>query len=261
MSLEFENDREAIWAVVRCSCYGAAPESFQTRENMDRILDAVGRYTPIGVMTNPHLAYWLGIAWRNYTSWHVRGEARKPFLERSIRYFRKAFELSKELPVSLPEKERHVFGNLDQITIASNLGSMLMNEKLVRDLEAAEKVLTFVWNNTPYCEPSLYSYLHLFYQKGEYLKSVDLALELYERTKQFPVFQGRVPLTSLGYAARAYRALGNKAKREGRFDIAYDWYSKIEDPFTTANDAKILDRLEYTQWAGIHFLMTMSEFL
>ena len=109
----YKDDDEMITALMRISCFGFGSEEDMKRDNMLKVIGEVKNYA--GDLQNPKLAYWLGIAWRNFTAWHIRGDERKECLEKAIYYFDKALKLSKTtLPVQLPLDKRHNSKYLDQ---------------------------------------------------------------------------------------------------------------------------------------------------
>lgn len=193
---------------------------------------------------NPMLKYFLGIAWRNYTTWNIRGDARKPFLEKAIKYLDEALTLSKQiLPVRLSLDKRHDAHYLDQITIASDLGILLVGEKIVRNLDKAESVLKFIYDNTKEYEPSLCWLAELYYKRGEYEKAIKISSDLPIRVKNSLEWKDFIPPKT--YIVMSYRALGLQAKKKGDIDDAIKWFEKLIKSGTySENDRKILLRLK-----------------
>lgn len=237
----FESDEEAISALTKI----ANALKIHEKPDMDKVLATVEAYVD-GEIKDARLAFWLGTAWRNYTAWYVRGDERKPFLEKATAYFRHAFKLAKnQLPVRLLLEKRHYIGYLDQITIASDLGFMLVGEAIIRDLDEAERILAFVAENTQEYEPCLCPYAELYYKRGNYKKAAEVALDACERVKHSPEWKDDILPGPIGIAGMAYRALGRNAKKQGKIKEAAGWYQKIVNlEIATDNDQKILRKLK-----------------
>lgn len=224
---KYSNDDEAVTSLMRISCFGFGNEQDFKKDNMLRVLSGVESHAES--LQSPKLAYWLGIAWRNFTAWHIRGDKRKKYLEKAIHYFDKAFELSKDtLPVQLPPRKRHDSEYLDQIDIAGELGHILVNEAIVRDLDRAEKALQFVFNHTVEYEPCLCAYAELFYKRGDYQKCAEMGLNISERVADSPEWKDNPPPAPLGIVGSAYRALAKQAKKEGKIDETVLYFKKNE---------------------------------
>lgn len=127
----------------------------------------------------------MGVAWRNYTAWHIKGEQRKLFLEKTIDYFKTSFDFAKkQLPIRNSSDKRAISGNLDQLQIASEIGRLLTKEAQSRDFEEAKKWFGFVYNNTDKYEPCFCYYAELFYKLKDYEKCAEIALNAYEKAKK-----------------------------------------------------------------------------
>jgi tetratricopeptide (TPR) repeat protein len=237
-------EEQAISALMRISSFGLGNEDDFKKENMIAVLKKV-QNTEDG-SRNPRLFYWFGIAWRNFTAWHIRGAERKEYLQKAVDYFSKALDFSKgELPIQLPTEQRHNSDFLGQIDIAGELGVMLVNEKLIRDLDKAERVLEVVYENTSEYEPSLCAFAELFYKKGEYERSAEIGLNISDRIANSPEWKNKPPPAPLGIVGSAYRALAKKAKKEKRFAEAIQWFDKMQHlGIASENDLKILEKLK-----------------
>lgn len=270
-----KSEEELKQSLVEIAAFGASDESAYAKSNMDNVLGEIE--SRLDETTSSMVLYWLGIVWRNYTSWHIRGDERKSYLEKSVEYYQRAFDRSREeWPLRQPYENRRDSDFLDQISIASDLGSLLIDELVIRDLDRGEKVLEFVYNGTDEYEPCLCSYAELFYKKGMYEKTADVALEVYERAeksakteweymqnslnnkeldhwdglKQVYVKAGDydwhnlIAPASLGIAGKAMRALAKRAKKEGDTHNAKKWFVQlIELGIATDNDKKIYSKL------------------
>lgn len=241
---KYTNDDDAITALMRITSMGFGDEQDFKKENMLSVIDSVESCS--SDLQNPKLAYWLGIAWRNFTAWHIRGDERKKYLEKAISYFDKALILSKNiLPIQLPLEKRHIAGYLDQIDIAGELGHILVNEAIIRDLDRAEKVLQFVFDNTDEYEPCLCAYAELFYKRGDYKKCAEIGLNISDRTAKSPEWKDDPPPAPLGIVGSAYRILAKQAKKEGKTDEAIQYFQKMKElKVASDNDLKILEKLK-----------------
>lgn len=241
---KYSSDDGAITALMRISSMGFGDEQDFKKDNMLMVLGNVENY--ISNLQNPKLAYWLGIAWRNFTAWHIRGDERKEYLEKAVFYFNKALELSRDiLPTQLPLEKRHNSEYLDQIDIAGDLGNMLVNEALIRDLDRAEKVLQFVFDNTDEYEPCLCAYAELFYKRGDYQKCAEIGLNISDRTANSPEWKNDPPPAPLGIVGSAYRALAKQAKKEGKTDESIRYFQRMKElKVASENDLKILEKLK-----------------
>lgn len=74
---------------LRASSFGLGPQPSQP--DMLKLLEKVEKQHPAS--KSPELEYWLGIAWHNYGAWFVRGDERKPYLEKAITDFDKAYKM------------------------------------------------------------------------------------------------------------------------------------------------------------------------
>lgn len=70
---------------------------------------------------NDELYYLLGVSYRNYTAWYIRGDERKKYLTKSLSMFEKV-------------SKRHSEGRAE-------MGKLLIDEKLIRDLPRGMKIL------------------------------------------------------------------------------------------------------------------------
>lgn len=240
---KYLNDDDAITALMHISSFGFGSEKDFEKSNMLKVIGEVEEFAINS--KNPKLFYWLGIAWRNFTGWHIRGDERKEYLEKAINYFSKALELSKDiLPTQLPLERRHNSEFLDQIDIAGELGDMLVSEAVIRDLDRAEKVLQFVYDNTSEYEPCLCFFAELYYKKGDYERSASIALNIHDRATKSPEWRSDPPPAPLNIVGTSYRALGKQAKKDGKVDEAKKWFQKMKKlGVDSENDLKILEKL------------------
>lgn len=241
------SEQDLVNSLVEIAAFGAGDEGAQEKSNMDSVLARTESQMPS--QASSMLLYWLGIAWRNYTARYIRGDERKLYLEKATEYFRKALVKAKEeWPLRQPLENRHIGGYLDQITIAGDLGLMLVNDAPIRNLEEAEKVLQFVSENTKEYEPCLCSLAELYYKQGNYEKAAEVALDAYERAQNSAEWKDGVPPAPLNIAGMAYRALGRAAKKSGNTDDAEKWFGAIiKLGVASDNDKKIYEKLKVTK--------------
>lgn len=149
------------------------------------------------------------------------------------------------MPIQLPLEKRHIAGYLDQIDIAGELGHILVNEAIIRDLDRAEKILQFVFDNTNEYEPCLCAYAELFYKRGDYKKCAEIGLDISDRCANSPEWKDDPPPAPLGIVGSAYRALAKQAKKEGKTDEATQYFQKMKElKVASDNDLKIFEKLK-----------------
>jgi hypothetical protein len=179
------------------------------------------------------LEYWLGIAWRNYTAWFLRGDARRSPLQKAISHFERAALL--EESGSTPK----------WITYASELGAILVEEALVRDLERGVAVLEKVFRSTTEYEPRLCAYAEAIYKTGDYQKAAEVATELDERARRSREWRRQPPPAPMQIAAKAHRAHVRQLRKEGKAEEALAVSSELlRTGAATENDRRIHEKLE-----------------
>lgn len=243
-SSQVTNDDKVLDSLRKVSWFGAGTESDFERKNMLKVINSAEVYAKTS--ENPQIFYYIGIAWRNFTSWHIRGDERKEFLEQAINNFEHAFDLSKNtLPIQLPLELRHNADYIDQIDIAGDLGHILVEEAIIRDLDKAEPILKFVYDSTEEYEPCLCSFAELYYKRKDYKKCLEIGLNIHKRTLLSPEWKDSPPPAPLGIVGSAYRALAKKAKNDGDTIEAVGYFEKmIELKVASDNDRKILNKLK-----------------
>lgn len=110
------------------------------------------------------LFYWLGIAYRNYCSWYIRGDERKTFLEKAVAYLKKSYDCATRIPY----KSHDPFNWFDRVSIISDLCDILVNERLVRNYDYAEPLLSDLLARSDDYEPAMCSYIQLLYAEKRY---------------------------------------------------------------------------------------------
>jgi tetratricopeptide (TPR) repeat protein len=122
---------------------------------------------------------------------------------------------------------------------------LLVDAAIIRDLDRAEKILEFVFENTNEYEPSLCSYADLFYKRGQCEKSVEIGLDIHKRAKKSSGWKDDPPPAPKSITGKAYRALAKKAKKEERRQEAIEYFEKLKSlDVATENDLKILNKLK-----------------
>lgn len=119
------------------------------------------------------LFYWMGVAYRNYCSWYIRGDERKTFLEKAVAYFKEAYNHA----TTIPYKSHNPFNRFDRVSIVSDLCRILVNERLVRDYNYAEPLLADLLARADDYEPAMCSYIQLLYAEKRYADALVAAQE------------------------------------------------------------------------------------
>lgn len=177
--------------------------------------------------------YWFGIAWRNFTAWFIRGEERRGYLEKAVAYLEKAYEIEKR---SSGNRWKHY---------ASELGRLLVGEKVVRDLGKGIAILEEIYLKETDYEPALYYYFDGLYKTGEFEKAAEIALEISNRAAKSEEWKNSFPSGLKHLAAKAYRALVRKYKKEGSTNKALEISERLmENPAATENDKRNHEKLK-----------------
>jgi len=238
-----KSDQDIISKLIKVSSFGMGKEEDYNKENMLKIIEEAENFSKDS--KNPKLFYWLGIGWRNFTGWHIRGDERKEYLSKAVNNYQKALDLAKDnLPIQLPIEKRHNTEFLDQIDIAGDLGHLLVDEAIIRDLDRAEPLLKFVYEATDEYEPCLCSFAELYYKKGDYKKCLEIALNIHNRVITSQEWKEDPPPAPLEIIGGAYRALAKQAKKEDNTEEAINYFEHMEElGVATENDLKILNNL------------------
>lgn len=233
---------QAIRSLMEVSCFGLGKGSSQSE--MSKLISKIEKQ--FSDSDSYKLEYWLGIALQNYTAWFVRGKERKSYFKKAVQHFEKAYVLSKGIiPNELPVTNRRTLSSLDRNTIACNIGSLLIDVAIIRDLEKGISYLRVVFDNTTDYYPQFCSYAEAFYKLGNYLKAAEIALELHRRAERSPKFKDRVPPAPMNIVAKAYRAEAKKHKKEGEIKQAISLFQKlVEMNLATDSDKKLLEKLQ-----------------
>ena len=133
---------------------------------------------------------------------------------------------------------------MDQIDIAGDLGNLLVDEAIIRDLDRAEPILKFVYESTEEYEPCLCYFAELYYKKENYKKCLEIGLNIYNRTLTSPEWKEDPPPAPLRIVGSAYRALAKQSKKENNTEEAISYFKNMEElGVATENDIKILNNL------------------
>ncbi len=233
MSIFKPSISDAIHSLERVASFGLGPQPTQAQmlETVQRIED---QYP---ASHSAELEYWLGIAWRNYTAWFVRGDERKPYLEKAIAHLERAYSLEK--------------ANSGQRwkTYASELGALLVDEALMRDLDRGIPLLEAVFQSTQDYEPLLCSYAEAIYKTGDFEKAAAVATELYRRAKSSKEWKQNIPPAPMRIAAMAYRAEIKQLKKDGKISEALSISNALLNTGAASdNDRKTHEKLK----AAVH---------
>lgn len=238
-----QSEEEAISEIIHVACFGIGTEQVG-KKRMSQILSRIDK--TFADSTDPKMHYWLGIGWRNFTAWHIKGDERTQYLLKAKASFEKAMGLAKaSLPVKLPPKQRSNSEFLDQVTIVSDLAFLLVKNYLIRDMEHAEKLLKFVYENSDDYEPCLCSYAEIFAGKDDYVNSAKIASELIRRAESSPEWKHSVPPAPIGIATYSYRNLAEQAKENGDIQNAIKYMEQVIDlGMSKEEDKKTLKELK-----------------
>ncbi len=219
---------DAIKSLQKITSVGTGPQT--TQQQVIKAIEKVERAFPIS--DSAALEYWLGIAWRTYTTWFIRGENRKQYLEKAVMRFHKAYTLEKDN------------AGTDWMLIASELGELLIEESVIRDLDRGIPLLERVFQSTKDYEPVLCAYADGLYKAGDYLKTAEVAMELHRRAMESRVWKNNIPTSPVLTATKAYRAHIKQLKKEGKTKEAFA-VSEIllQTGAATENDQRIHDKL------------------
>lgn len=184
------------------------------------------------------LEFAIGTALSAYVFKFVRGEERKPYLERMILHIEKAYRLSQGRQwdaLSFIKQE-------PQLHIALTLGILLVREAPIRDLNKAINYLGPIYCTTTTYEPAFCFYAEALYMRGDYLDAARLATEIHQRAQADPTYKSvNAPM---GIAASAFRAEAKRCKKEGRLEEAIVTFRHLmQTGMGTSNDQKLLDKL------------------
>lgn len=184
------------------------------------------------------LEFAIGAALGAYVFKFVRGEERKPYLERMILHTEKAYRLSQGRPwdvLSFIKQE-------PQLHIALTLGIVLVREAPIRDLNKAIAYLDPIYRKTTTYEPAFCSYAEALYKRGAYLDAARLATEIHQRAQADPEWKSvNAPMR---IAASAFRAEVKRCKKEGRLEEAVEAFQHLRQTgMARTSDQKLLDKL------------------
>jgi len=158
------------------------------RERMLSTIEEIER--DFGSEVTPSLADALAGTILCYVTFHVRGDDRKPFFERAVRWYR-------------------LSGN------RGALGCLLVEERLVRDLKEAISLLGKIYDESDRFEPTLCLYAEALYKDGQYVRAYEAAMHIHELAAL--QFDGdSIPSMPMQTAAKAQRAEARRLKKAAR---------------------------------------------
>lgn len=237
---------QAIRVLIDMSCSGPYKESLQS-EMFKLIVNIEKQFPESG---SCELEYRLGIALRNYTSCFVRGDDRRTYFQRAVLHLEKAYILSEGvIPEGHSPTENYEIWFLDRNTIASEIGALLIEEAIIRDIKKGISYLSVVFNNTTDYHPLLCSYAEAFYKLGEYLKAAEIALELCRRVEISSKWREiGTPPALKEIIAKAYRTKAKQHMKNKEIEQAINFLQKlIELSLATDNDRKLLGKLQVAE--------------
>jgi len=186
------------------------------------------------------LEFKMGSAFQSYAFFFVRGDERKTYLGRAVHHLQRAYELAYG-------KNWDVLNHIkDEPTlfIGVCLGSLLIEEAQVRDLERGLAYLEQTYKATRGYEPAFCAYAEGLYKRGAYREAARVATELRERAQRDLRWRETIPPAPMSIAAKAYRAEAKRLKKEGNLQEALKVLQElIQTGLATANDQRLLERL------------------
>jgi hypothetical protein len=192
-----------------------------------------------GDTASVELSYELGIAFRNYTAWFVRGDDRVLLLRRAVRFLQRAYDAS---ATDVPSRDDRAL--VDRFRIACALGMLLTDEACVRDLNTAVACLAPIYRSTRTYEPALCWYADALYKQGDYDAAAAVAMNLHQRALRSAEWRSAPPPAPLQLAAKAYRAAAKAAKKAGDRARAAQLFQAIVDlGLATNTDRRLLAAL------------------
>lgn len=232
MSIFKPSVSDAVNSLRQVASFGLGPQPTQTQmlETVQKIED---QYP---ASSSAELEYWLGIAWRNYTAWFVRGDERKQFLEKAIVHLERAHALEKANRGS------------KWMTYACELGLLLVDEAPIRNLERGISLLEPVFQSTQDYEPLLCSYAEALYKIGDYEKAATVATELHRRAKNSKEWKKNIPPAPMRIAAMAYRAEIKQLRKDGKNNEALS----VSNALLNTGAASENDRKTHEKLKGAH---------
>lgn len=218
----------AIESLKEVASFESATQASQAE--MLNIIEKVEKQHPDS--NSAQLEYWLGVAWRNYTAWFVRGDDREEYLLKAADHLQRAYDI--EISGS----------GLNWAIYAGALGSLLVNEAIVRDLERAIPLLEKLFKSTQSYDPLLCSYADALYKAKEFEAAAEVASALHQRAESSEEWEDFVPPAPMRIAAKAYRAQVRQFKKKGQLKEAVEVSEKLlKTGAATENDERIYQRL------------------
>jgi len=168
------------------------------------------------------LAFALGSALEYYVALAVRGDARKPLLDRVVGHFERAHAQARG-----QRWTEYSFKDEPELAAAAALGSLLVRQALVRDLDRGILLLQWAWDRTASYEPYLCQLADGLYMRGEYAEAARIAIALHQRAADDPEWRSSVPPHPMQTAAKAYRAEARRLKKAGQVKEAVDVLERL----------------------------------
>jgi tetratricopeptide (TPR) repeat protein len=183
----------------------------------------------------------LGGALNTYVFNCVRGDARGPFLQRIVRHWERAADLARGAAWDILPR----FRLQPELYAHAILGSFLVCEAPVRDLDKALQHLEQVRCSTSWYVPELGTYADALYKRGDYLGCARIAAELRARADGDPEWRGVfAPQAFAPLLAKAYRAEAKRRQKQGDLQGAAKMFEALVDTgAATLNDLRLTERL------------------
>ena len=209
---------EAIKKLHNFTFVGSGTTSLPDPQSMLSTIEQVERN--FGPKLTASLADALASAILCYAAWYVRGDDRRSFLDRAVRYYR-------------------LSGN------NAALGCLLVEEAQVRDLKEAIPLLEELYTKSTEYDPALCFYADALYKDGQYIRAYEAALHIHTLAEgQWKSRPESIPTMPMQVAAKALRAEARRLKKAGQQQEAITMLTRLQETGqATANDIKQLERL------------------
>jgi hypothetical protein len=220
--------REATRKLEHVFSTGSGSSLEQTQ--MLELIEAIE--SQLNMCGDPKLQYWLGVANTNYVSWYVRGDKRKPFLERAVTHYERAYMLEKD------------FGGSKWHEYAGAAGKLLVEEAVIRNLQKGLLLLEAAFSFKQTYEPYMCWYAEGIYKSGSYAHAAEVAMELHLRAANSIEWKSGVPQMPMMIVVKSLRALIRLAKKAKNISEAYSISEKLlKTGAASENDRKIHEQL------------------
>lgn len=216
----YKNEREAIQSLKRC--YVFAPGEEIPQNEIISIINSIEREFPNS--RSWELELLLGKSLVGYTSFSIRGDDRKPYYERILAHYIRAYELSKR----------------DDIALV--IGHLLIENAVIRDLDRGISYISPIFESKDNYEPEFCAYADAFYKKGDFRKVIEITEQTEAKCGTGKVW-GVAPPAVFSIRAKAYRGLIKELQKNDRYEEAFMYLQRMVDQgIASENDKKKLEK-------------------